>query len=99
MIRMLKQREHLSQGDRLFPKKEKGIMKTKRIEAALFVYEQLLNGKKVRRDEVMDSLERSPATFKRLMSDIRCYLAEHRQDKELNYSKKEDLYEIDEVQM
>lgn len=99
MIKMLKQSDYLSQGDRLFPKKEKGIMKTKRILVALFIYEQLLKGEKVKKDEVTDSMEVSSATFKRAMSDIRCYLTEYQQEKELNYIKKENLYELTEVQI
>jgi hypothetical protein len=97
---MLKQGElSLARRSPFFHIKEKGIMKTKRIEAALFVYEELLTGNKVKKSEVIDVLEISPATYSRLISDIRCYLIDYQKDKELVYNKKEGFYQIKEVQL
>jgi hypothetical protein len=67
-------------------------MKTKRIEAALFIYELLLSHKRVQKSFVMAALDISTATFKRVISDIRCYLMECEPSKELVFSKKDRQY-------
>jgi hypothetical protein len=74
-------------------------MKTKRIETALFLYELLLTTKRAKRLFVISSLDISTATFKRVISDIRCYLIEFQPDRELVYSKLEDAYFLRKVRV
>ncbi|MCI2068553.1 MAG: hypothetical protein LKJ88_03145 [Bacilli bacterium] len=70
-------------------------MKTKRIIVALYVYEQLmLPDSKVTKENILSSLDISPATFKRVISDIRCYLQEYQPEKELVYIPKGRNYVI-----
>lgn len=67
-------------------------MKCRRISVALFIYECLLAGQTVRGSEVRDELDVSISTFRRAISDVRCFLMERHPDRELIYEKLHDAY-------
>jgi hypothetical protein len=67
-------------------------MKTLRISAALYLYETLLTRGQFRRDWALSVLPISSSTFKRVLSDLRCYLAEYHPEKEIVFEEKEEAY-------
>lgn len=67
-------------------------MKTLRISAALYLYATLLDKGQFTRERVLSDLPISSSTFKRVVSDLRCYLAEYHPEKEIVFEEKEEAY-------
>lgn len=67
-------------------------MKTLRISAALYLYEELLSKGCFTREESLSALDVSIATFKRVLSDLRCYLEERHPNQELVFDAKHKTY-------
>lgn len=69
-------------------------MKTLRISAALFLYEHLLANETITKEKTIGTLNISSTTFKRLVSDLRCYLMEQHPDEELFYNRVDKTYRL-----
>lgn len=72
-------------------------MKTSHVETVLYLYDVLLSGKSINIGETMTEREISRATFKRYLSDIRCFLCEYHPDTSLIYDAKEKNYKFDPI--
>jgi ACT domain-containing protein len=69
-------------------------MKTSHVETVLYLYDVLLSGKSVNIDETMTEREISRSTFKRYLSDIRCFLCEYHPDIDLVYDIEKKAYDF-----
>jgi len=67
-------------------------MKTSHVETVLYLYDVLLAGGSVSIGETMTEREISRATFKRYLSDIRCFLCEYHPNLSLIYEVKKKVY-------
>ena len=70
-------------------------MKTLRISGTLYLYERLLQGESVFPNDAIEELQVSPTTFKRMISDLRCYLMERHPEKELVYHSLNRCYRLE----
>lgn len=69
-------------------------MKSSKCQVVLLMYRLLMEKGVLSRNEVISENLLSDATFKRYISEIRCFLANFENDVELIYSKKEDAYRL-----
>lgn len=69
-------------------------MKTLRIAGVLYLYERLLFGKSISANDAIEQLQVSPTTFKRMVSDLRCYLMEYHPEEELVYQRNGNEYRL-----
>lgn len=74
-------------------------MKTLRISAALYCYEKLLTGQPLHKETAIQELGISPTTFKRVISDLRCYLEERHVDRELVFHRRDETYLLREIRL
>jgi ACT domain-containing protein len=70
-------------------------MKTSHVETVLYLYDVLLNGKSITIEETMTEREISRATFKRYLSDIRCFLCEYHPEITLEYNLEKKNYHFE----
>jgi ACT domain-containing protein len=67
-------------------------MKASHVENVLSLYDSLLSGTSITIEETMMEREISRATFKRYLSDIRCFLCESHPEISLVYDAKGHRY-------
>jgi ACT domain-containing protein len=67
-------------------------MKSSHVETVLYLYDLLLSGKSITIEETMEEWQISRATFKRYLSDIRCFLCEYRPNLSLVYEAEKKVY-------
>jgi hypothetical protein len=67
-------------------------MKANKCQALLLLYEQLLIKGCFQKKDYLSKVEISDITFKRYVSELRCYFANFEPDKELVYRKRDDTY-------
>jgi hypothetical protein len=67
-------------------------MKTNKCQALLLLYQVLLTKGSFRKKDYLTQVEISDITFKRYVSELRCYFANFEPEKELVYKKSDDTY-------
>jgi len=70
-------------------------MKTSHVETVLYLYDVLLSGGSISIGETMTEREISRATFKRYLSDIRCFLCEYHPEISLDYRPNDKTYRFE----
>jgi hypothetical protein len=70
-------------------------MRTNHVETVLWLYDLLLSGASISRDEIMLQEGISLATFKRYLSDIRCFLCEFHPEISLVYHADSKSYSFE----
>jgi|LAHS01.1.fsa_nt_gb hypothetical protein len=67
-------------------------MKLSKAEAVLYLYDHFLENHVVIKEDTLFSIEITDLTFRRYMSEIRCYLQEFHPEMEIHYRKGEGVY-------
>jgi hypothetical protein len=67
-------------------------MKTSKSQAVLYLYATLREEGHLKKGEALDKLEINELTFRRYLSEIRCYFGNFDKGEEIDYDKKNDLY-------
>jgi hypothetical protein len=67
-------------------------MKVTKTQAVLVLYDTLLHVGVVRKKEYLATIETSDISFKRYISELRCYFTTFSPIYDINYSRKEDAY-------
>jgi hypothetical protein len=67
-------------------------MKTTKPQAILLFYERLVRTGRITKTDFLNEVIISETTFKRYVSEIRCFLANYHPDLDLVYHKREDTY-------
>ncbi len=72
----------------------KGVfgMKVTKTQAVLVLYDALLHNGVVRKKDFLSTIETSDISFKRYVSELRCYFTTFSPNYEVSYSRKEDAY-------
>ena len=66
-------------------------MKLSKAEAVLYLYDHFLENHVVIKEDTLFSIEITDLTFRRYMSEIRCYLQEFHPEMEIHYRKGEGV--------
>jgi hypothetical protein len=69
-------------------------MRSTKCQTILLLYEVLVRRGYFRKEDVLGENQISDPTFKRYVSEIRCFLANFHPEEELVYDKKEDVYRL-----
>jgi predicted DNA-binding transcriptional regulator YafY len=69
-------------------------MHMKKTEAVLLIYESLTKNGSVTKESVLSDVEMSDNTFKRDINEIRCFFAEFCPEKEIVYSRRDNIYRL-----
>jgi hypothetical protein len=69
-------------------------MRSTKTQTILLLCEKLLNEGYIRKTDTLSDNIISSGTFKRYISEIRCFLANYHPTSELVYVKKEDIYRL-----
>lgn len=67
-------------------------MKLSKAEAVLYLYDHFIENHVVIKEETLKAIDVSDLTFRRYMSEIRCYLQEFHPEMEIHYRKGEGVY-------
>jgi hypothetical protein len=67
-------------------------MKTTKPQAILLMYEILMKEGRLEKNDILSRCLISETTFKRYISEIRCYLMNYHDYAELHYDKRNDYY-------
>lgn len=69
-------------------------MKVSKTQAVLVLYDQFLAKGEVRKKDILQSIDMSDISFKRYMSELRCYFANFGERYEVLYDRKHDIYRM-----
>jgi hypothetical protein len=72
-------------------------MKTNKTQAILFLYQSLKENGTIKKNDFLSEIDITDLTFKRYVSELRCYLSNFDQPEELVYVKKNDCYILREI--
>jgi hypothetical protein len=67
-------------------------MKVTKTQAVLSLYDSLLANQVVYKKDFLATIEISDISFKRYVSELRCYFANFAPNYDLHYSRKDDAY-------
>jgi hypothetical protein len=67
-------------------------MRTNKAQGVLYLLETLLDKGCLKKKEAMEALDITELTFRRYMSEIRCYFVNYERNEEVYYDKAHDLY-------
>lgn len=73
-------------------KKDINYMKVGKVQAIVFIYEQLLNNKFIKKEDVQSVISISDVTFRRYIQELRAYLVNFNKDYEIKFDKKQSHY-------
>lgn len=74
-------------------------MKVTKTQAVLALYDAFLANSVVRKKDFLTSVEISDISFKRYMSELRCYFANFSPELTITYSRKDDAYHLVKVNL
>lgn len=69
-------------------------MKVTKTQAVLALYDAFLTNSVVRKKDFLASVEISDISFKRYMSELRCYFTNFAPGFSIDYNRKEDAYHL-----
>jgi hypothetical protein len=67
-------------------------MDTNKTQAVLFMYDTLMKEGKLKKGDFLGKIEASDITFKRYVSELRCYFANFALLYDIRYSKRDGIY-------
>jgi hypothetical protein len=70
------------------------LMKASKTQAVLLLYDLFLMKGELRKKDYLQILEMSDISFKRYVSELRCYFANFGERYEVLYDRKHDLYKL-----
>jgi hypothetical protein len=68
------------------------FMKTSKSQAILYLYSTLRDEGHLKKSEALEKLEITELTYRRYLSEIRCYFGNFDKGEEIVYDKKNDIY-------
>jgi hypothetical protein len=69
-------------------------MKTTKTQVVLLMYRTLLTGGQLRKENILSEIEISDLTFRRYISELRCFFYNFEEGTELVYEKGNDDYRL-----
>lgn len=72
-------------------------MEVNKTQALLYIFETLLNKRKITKNDVLNQITISDLTFRRYIQELRAYLLNFNEPYEIIYNRKNDEYYLEDI--
>lgn len=72
-------------------------MEVNKTQALLYIFETLLNKRKITKNDVLNQITISDLTFRRYIQELRAYLLNFNEPYEIVYNRKNDEYYLEDI--
>ena len=72
-------------------------MEVNKTQALLYIFETLLNKRKITKNNVLNQITISDLTFRRYIQELRAYLLNFNEPYEIIYNRKNDEYYLEDI--
>lgn len=72
-------------------------MEVNKTQALLYIFETLLNKRKITKNDVLNQINISDLTFRRYIQELRAYLLNFNEPYEIVYNRKNDEYYLEDI--
>lgn len=72
-------------------------MEVNKTQALLYIFETLLNKRKITKNDVLNQITISDLTFRRYIQELRTYLLNFNEPYEIVYNRKNDEYYLEDI--